>query len=145
VPPGWPTPTDKWIRDNAFWQPPTGWTPIEKVRAAPEGWQFWTTNKLWQRSIGDRLRSVVILRRIANWLALIWLATLVAAFLLDYPPLLRLVGFAAALSAFGLVVVSEVLRARKSKRLIAEFAVVAERGRRDRLTREYQRYLTAMA
>lgn len=145
VPPGWPTPTDKWIRDNAFWQPPKGWTPIEKARAAPEGWRFWAPNELWQRSIGGRLRSVALLRTIANWLALVWLATLVVAFMLDYPPVLAVVGLTAAFSAFGLVIASEVLRTRKSKRLIAEFAVVAERGRRDRLTREYQRYLTAMA
>jgi hypothetical protein len=145
VPRGWPTPTDKWVRDNAFWQPPAGWSPTRATAAAPEGWEFWTPNKLWWRTTGAYYRPIAIWGRLSNWLGLLWLATLVGSALFGFSPMLRLVGFSAALASITLLIVHESLKARLSKRLLAEFAVVAQRGRHDRLTRDYQRYLTAMA
>jgi hypothetical protein len=47
--------------------------------------------------------------------------------------------------ALALALIHEVLKNRMSRALIAEFALVAQRGRQERLTRDYQRYLTAMA
>lgn len=144
IPRGWPIPTDKWIRDNALWHPPPGWTPVPNVSPAPAGWSFWTTNKLWWRVTAAHFQSIRLLLRISNWLAFAWLAFIVASALLDSPAV-RAVAIILMIASLTLVIVHEVRKARMAKTLIAEFAVVAQRGRHERLTREYQRYLTAMA
>lgn len=60
-------------------------------------------------------------------------------------PLLALVRLTAALASITLLIVHESVKARITKKLLAQFAVVAQRGRQQRLTHEYQRYLTALA
>lgn len=145
VPRGWPTPTDKWIRENAFWQPPPGWSPTPTATAAPDGWEFWTPNKLWWQTTGASYQSITLWGRLSNWLGYLFLVTLIGSAFIGPSPMLRLVGYSAALASIALLIVHESLKARLSKRLLAQFAVVAQRGRQERLTREYQRYLTAMA
>ncbi len=145
VPRGWPTPTDRWVRDNAFWLPPADWSPTPSTPAAPEGWEFWAPNKLWWQTTGAHYRSIAIWGRLSNWLALVFLATLIAAAFIGPSPLLALVRFSAALASITLLIIHESLKARLTKKLLARFAVVAQRGRQERLTREYQRYLTALA
>lgn len=145
VPTGWSTPTDRWVRDNAFWQPPTGWSPAPGTPAAPVGWEFWSPNKLWWQTTGAYYRSIAIWRRLSNWLAIVFLAALISAAFVGPSPILAAVRLSAALASIALLIVHESLKARLTKKLLAEFAVVAQRGRHDRLTREYQRYLTAMA
>jgi hypothetical protein len=145
VPRGWPTPTDKWVRANAFWQPPAGWSPPQTSIPAPDGWEFWSPNKLWWQTTGAHYRSLAIWGRLSNWLAALFIVMYVASMFIGPSPTLRMVAYSAALASFALLIVHEALKARLSKRLLAQFAVVAQRGRQERLTREYQRYLTAMA
>ena len=145
VPPGWPTPTDKWIRDNAFWQPPSGWTPLPGTVMAPPEWRYWTPNKLWSQTTGAYYSAIGIWTSLANWAAAVWIVAFVASPFLGYPPTLRIVAWCAAIASLSFIVVHESLKARISKRLLAQFALMAQRGRQERLTREYQRYLTAMA
>ena len=144
VPPGWPSPTDKWIRDNAMWQPPAGWTPAPNVVAAPSGWHYWVPNKLWSQTTGAYYSSIAIWARLSNWCAALWLVAFAASVFLGFSPMLRLIGWSAAVASLALIIVHEWLKARMSKKLLAQFAIVAQRGRERRLTREYQRYLTAM-
>ncbi|MGN6221891.1 MAG: hypothetical protein ACTHNQ_20520 [Microbacterium sp.] len=144
VPPGWPSPTDKWIRDNALWQPPEGWTPVPSVAAAPSEWRYWVPNKLWVQTTGAYYASIAIWARLSNWCAALWLVAFVGAAFLGFSPMLRIVAWSAAAASLGFLIVHESLKARMSKTLLAEFAVVAQHGRQQRLTREYQRYLTAM-
>ena len=145
VPQGWPTPTDKWVRDNAFWQPPTGWTPLPSLPAAPENWVYWAPNRLWNQSMSGHFRSIAVWARASNWLGLVWLITLVAGPLIGYSPLLRVFGLTAGLTALALAVLHEGMKSRRTKRLMTEFAILAQRGRHERLIREYQRYLTAVS
>lgn len=145
VPRTWPTPTDKWVRENALWIPSPDWTPAPGADAAPIDWRFWVPNKLWSQTIGNNFRSIAVWGRIANWLALVWVVALIAGPFLGYPPVIRMIGISAALVSFACLVVHETLKARKTKRLLLEFAIIAHHGRHDRLTREYQRYLTAVA
>lgn len=144
IPRGWPIPTDKWVRDNALWHPPPGWSPGPNVEPAPANWNFWTPNKLWWQITPAHFQSIRILQRVSNWLVPIWLLSMVGAGLLDSPAL-RAVAITAMIVALALAIIHEVLKGRMSKALIAKFAIVAQRGRQERLTREYQRYLTAMA
>ncbi|KRA24081.1 hypothetical protein ASD65_06310 [Microbacterium sp. Root61] len=74
-----------------------------------------------------------------------WLVALVSAAFLGYPPLLRIIALTAVAASIIFFIVHETLRARLSRRLLAHFAIVAAHGRLEKLTREYQRYLTAMA
>ena len=76
---------------------------------------------------------------------LVWLITLVAGPLIGYSPLLRVFGLTAGLAALALAVLHEGMKSRRTKRLITEFAILAQRGRHERLIREYQRYLTAVS
>lgn len=145
VPRGWPTPTDQWVRANALWQPPIGWSPPQTSTPAPEGWEFWSPNKLWWQTTGAYYRPLAVWRRLSNGLGAVFIVTGLASAIIGPSPMLRLVAYSAALASLALLVVHEVLKARLSKRLLAQFAAVAQRGRTDRLTHEYQRYLTAMA
>lgn len=145
IPRHWPTPTDKWVRDNAFWHPPAGWTPVPGKDPAPEGWTYWVANPLWSRAMAPHFRAIAALRRVANGLCVVWVAALIASPFLGYPPPLRALGLLAMLACSISFISYEVLRARTTKRLLQEFAVLAHRGRAERLTSEYQRYLTAVA
>lgn len=145
VPRGWPTPTDKWVRENAFWRPPPGWTPRPSLRAAPDSWVYWVPNNLWSQVTGNYFRSIAVWARISTVLALVYLVTMIAGPLIGYSPLLRGVGFAAAAISVMLLVVHAAMKARMSKRLLTRFAIDAQLIRHDRLVREYQRYLVAVA
>ncbi|WP_349426566.1 hypothetical protein [Microbacterium sp. LWS13-1.2] len=102
-------------------------------------------NKLWWQTTGAYYQSIAIWGRLSNWLALVFLATLIGAAFIAPSPLLALVRFSAALASITLLIVHESLKARLTRKLLAQFAVVAQRGRQERLTREYQRYLTVLA
>lgn len=144
VPPGWPSPTDKWIRDNALWQPPQGWIPVANAIAAPPEWRYWVPNKLWAQTTGAHYRAIGIWARFSNACAALWLVAFAASAFFGSSPILRIIGWSAAIAWLALLIVHESLKARMSKKLLAQFAIVAQHGRQQRLTREYQRYLTAM-
>ncbi|MDL9978594.1 hypothetical protein [Microbacterium candidum] len=95
--------------------------------------------------MGSYFGSIAIWSRLSNWCGLLWLVALVAGPVLGYPPALRIAGFSAAVAAIAFLIVHETLKSRRSKQLLDHFATVAERGRQERLRREYQRYLTAVA
>ncbi|WP_137843739.1 hypothetical protein [Microbacterium sp. 2FI] len=144
VPPDWPSPTDKWIRDNALWHPPEGWTPVPAATAAPPAWRYWVPNKLWAQTTGAHYRSIAIWARLSNLCAALWLVALAASAFLGSSPMLRIVGWSAAVASLALLIVHESFKAHMSKKLLAQFETLAQHGRQQRLTREYQRYLTAM-
>ncbi len=144
VPRGWPSPTDKWVRENVFWQPPPGWAPLSDLRPAPVDWVYWTPNPLLPRIAARPFRAIAGWMRMSNVLALAFLVALAGAAVTGHPAL-RTLGTCFAAAAVVCVLVHESLRARTTRRLVIEFALVAERGRSERLTKEYQRYLTAAA
>jgi heme exporter protein D len=61
-----------------------------------------------------------------------------------FSPMLRIIGWSAVAASVALFIVHESLKVRISKKLLAQFAILAQHGRQQRLTREYQRYLAAM-
>ena len=140
TPPGWPTPTDGWIRANTFWQPPADWTPLPGLKPAPKNWRFWTTNKTWDASTANYYAPLNGWLRAFNIAAFACTASFIAAFVLRFPEL-RLAATIFALIAFSCLVVFQVRRRRMTRELMAHATRGAERARAERLAREYQRYL----
>jgi hypothetical protein len=101
-------------------------------------------NKLWTQTTGAYYRSIAIWARLSNWCAALWLVAFAANAFLGFSPMLRIIGWSAVAASLAFFIVHESLKARMSKKLLAQFAIVAQHGRQQRLTREYQRYLTAM-
>jgi hypothetical protein len=144
VPRGWPTPTDRWVRENAFWQPPTGWAPIDGLRPAPPGWQFWQPNPAWRGVAGRYLEPARMWMRASTWFAaasvVVGLATL----------LLPVNGIPVAPSgwltvlvacAFLCAIVALGVRRRLMSRALTALTDMAEQSRTERLVKAYQRYL----
>ncbi len=144
VPRGWPTPTDKWVRENVFWQPPPGWAPLSDLRPAPVDWVYWTPNPLIAHVAARSFRAVAGWMRMSNVLAVAFLVTIAGAAMTGQPAL-RMLGLGFAFASIVCVVVHHALHARITRRLVIEYAIVADRGRTERLTKDYQRYLTAAA
>jgi len=140
TPPGWPTPTDHWIRANTFWQPPAGWTPLPGLKPAPKDWQFWTTNKTWDVASAKYYAPLNGWMRSFNIAAFASTATFMAAVILRLPEL-RLAAMLFSVIAVTCLVVFHVRRTRMTKELMTHVTRGAERARAERLAREYQRYL----
>ncbi len=145
VPAGWPTPTDRWLRDNAFWQPPPGWTPRPTLRPAPSHWRYWSPNPAWRTAIAPVFRSILPWAQAARALGAIWLLLFLVALWVGLPPVATAVGGMAAVGAVACLVVYVILRSRLVRSVLAEAAIVAERERRERMMLEYQRYLRAVS
>lgn len=143
VPRGWPTPTDRWIRDNVFWQPPPGWTPRQGVVPAPANWRYWLPNETWKATSARHFRPISVWLHTSEWLALAFIALATISAFLDYPLILRVSGIAIAIAAAFCLVVYLVRRDRMTRRVLEALHVVADRERRQRLTRGYQQYLRA--
>lgn len=140
TPRGWPTPTDDWIRENAFWQPPVGWTPLPGLKPAPAGWQFWTTNPTWDAAatawyapIRGWYRAFMIASS-ACWPAFIAAAVF-------HINALRLAAFVFFLIGFLCLVAYEVRKRRMTAEMFLRVTTGATRRRDERLVREYQSYL----
>lgn len=144
VPPGWPVPTDRWIRENALWHPPNGWAPLPNIAPAPAQWRFWVPNELGRRVMGRRFRSIAWMAGLASAGGYLFLALVILGAVLDVTEL-RLVAWGIGLGAVTLLVAHESVTSRRSARLLAEMTALAERGREERLKREYQHYLRATA
>lgn len=140
TPPGWPTPTDHWIRANTFWQPPTDWTPLPGLKPAPEGWRFWTTNETWEVAASKNYAPLHGWIRSFKIAAFASTATFIAAFVLQLPEL-RLAAMLIFVIAIACLVVFQVRKRRMTIALLAHAMQGAERARAERLAREYQRYL----
>ncbi|BDV31254.1 hypothetical protein [Microbacterium terricola] len=140
TPPGWPTPTDNWIRANTFWQPPAEWTPLPGLKPAPKGWQFWTTNRTWDNAATKYYAPLNGWMRVFNIAAFASTATFIAAFI-AHIPVLGLAAMLLFVFAFACLVVVHVRRRRMTAELITHATRGAERARAERLAREYQRYL----
>lgn len=142
VPRGWPTPTDRWIRTNAFWVPPLGWTPLPDLKPAPRHWTYWSPNPLWHKTRGAAYRGLRVWSRL-TWIVLLgsaaagWWARTVQA---PAPVTTSLSILTATLIVVSLIGYIATYRSATS-RALAQHAVVAAEGRTKRLTREYQRYL----
>lgn len=145
VPRGWPTPTDRWIRENAFWQPPHGWTPGPQSPAAPADWQFWTPNRLWWTTRAQAFQPAEVWRRLASLLSFVGIAFFIAGRFFDPSLGFGWLWFAAIVASLVLIVIHDRHRTRISNALLEDHARVAAHGRHERLTRDYQRYLTAVA
>lgn len=142
VPRGWPAPTDRWIRTNAFWVPPADWTPMPGVRPAPANWTFWVPNRLWEQTREAVYRPLRVWNRVViagvalSILLRVWVAMTV-------PPtgvttLIWVVWLLAMIIGFVGYITH---RRRLTQRALARHAILAAEGRTQRLTREYQRYL----
>ncbi len=140
VPRGWPVPTDRWIRTNAFWVPPDDWTPTTYLRPAPRGWRFWQPNPLWTQSQAQLYRRARIWIYAGFTLMLVGVVLRVVGSVVrdDAFALVSLTLFAAALACY---ITYAVVWARITRRTLHRFAEIAEDSRRQYLTREYQRYL----
>lgn len=144
TPPGWPTPTDHWIRANTFWQPPAEWTPLPGLKPAPKGWRFWTTNKTWDAAATKYYAPLNGWMRAFNIAAFASTASLIAGIVLRLPEL-RLAAMLFFVIAFTCLVVFLVRRRRMTRELMTHATRGAERARAERLAREYQRYLVDAA
>nr|WP_274636519.1 hypothetical protein [Microbacterium bovistercoris] len=145
VPPGWTTPTDQWIRENAFWRPPAEWTPRDGLPLAPADWVFWLPNTHWYATGTSMYRGVMRWQTSAAWLALASILVTTASAFLSAFPLVRLAGTALGAAMLACLIVYTVLRARTTRRLFRQLESEADRRRSQRLTREYQRYLVTSA
>lgn len=140
TPPGWPTPTDHWIRANTFWTPPAGWTPLPGLKPAPHDWRFWTTNKTWDVAATKYYAPLNGWMRAFHMAAFASTATFIAAVITRLPEL-RLAAMLFFAMAFACLVVHQVRRRRMTAELMTHVTRGAERARAERLAREYQRYL----
>jgi hypothetical protein len=146
VPPGWPTPTDRWIRTNAFWVPPVDWTPLPGLKPAPRSWTYWSPNPLWRKTRSAAYRAHRIFARVTGILLLVVLAAGWAARAADAPApalvSLAIVGLTLALAGLIGYLATYTFA---TDRALAHHALLAAEGRTQRLTREYQRYLLDVA
>lgn len=147
APRGWPTPTDSWIRANAFWQPPAGWTPMEGVRPAPEGWRFWAPNPLWHRVNATHFRRITPVRRAADILGYAVVLFVLLRWVLGPQQTVVLIvpTYVAALAGVTCLVIFAVLRGRLTRDAVAAMTEGAAVERHQRLVREYQKYLSGVA
>jgi hypothetical protein len=145
VPRGWPTPTDRWVRENLFWQPPHAWTPRPGLKAAPAAWRFWLPNDNWRATSSRHYRTVTVWLKASSWLGLGFLVVSTISALLGFPTGLRVLAILTVLACAVCVATHEVLRRRMTRRVLEALEAVAERERTQRLTREYQQYLRATA
>jgi len=146
VPPKWPTPTDRWIRNNTFWEPPPGWTPLGGLPPAPVGWVFWKPNPQFLRRRIATDAALALWARLSNLLFLFWVAlaalhVVVTVMELPRPPALGFLLSGALIASLGCTIVRESLRTRLIRRTAQQAAVAAADERQRRLVREYQRYL----
>lgn len=139
VPRGWPTPTDRWIRANAFWQPPAGWTPLSGLRPAPRGWTFWVPNPLMARSRAGMYRGATIWSQAGGLLFIAAIAARIAFTTMDVP--VGTLGQVFALAGAACMVGFIVAHRYTTTRALEQFSALARAGRAARLTREYQKYL----
>jgi hypothetical protein len=133
------------VRDNAFWQPPPGWTPRPALRAAPNHWRYWSPNPAWRTAAAPVLRSIRPWAQAASALGAVWVFFLLVPLWADLSPVSIVVGAMAAVGAVACLVVYVVLRGRLVHRVFAEAAIFAERERRERMMIEYQRYRRAVS
>ena len=145
VPPGWPTPTDRWVRENVFWDPPADWRPLAGLRPAPPGWLFWEPNAMFMRLEAEHFRPIAVWSRLSAGLLVLWIVALIADQLLGYPLALRAVALTAVLGALVCRGIHAILQSLIRQGLTAEFAFVADRARTERMSIEYVRYRLAVA
>jgi hypothetical protein len=145
VPRGWPTPTDRWIRENVLWSPPPGWTPLPGAPSAPSGWQYWTPNDQWSTFTATYYRPIRKWNRTANWLGVLWIVATVAGIVYPASIPFHAVAVVALLAGVGFALAYQALDARTTRDILANLAIVADQERARRLTRAYQRYLTDAA
>ncbi|WEK13886.1 MAG: hypothetical protein P0Y48_01350 [Candidatus Microbacterium phytovorans] len=140
VPRGWPVPTDRWIRTNAFWVPPADWTPTTHLRPAPRGWRFWQPNPLWSQSQAQLYRRARIWLYAGFTLMLLGVGSRILGSV-TRDDAFALLSFALLGVALASYIVHAVVWARITRGTLQRFAEIAEESRRRYLTREYQRYL----
>ncbi|THG31770.1 hypothetical protein [Naasia lichenicola] len=103
TPPGWPAPDEDWTAGHQGWQPRRGWTPVEGLPPAPDGWRFWEPNpSVWSR-LTDRAR------RRAHVSAVIALVALVIGSILTVHGLLDPAARGSAFVAYPVVALAGVL------------------------------------
>mgnify|MGYP003582515305 CR=1 FL=1 len=139
VPAGWPTPTDRWIQDNVFWQPVSGWTPRSELQPAPEGWRYWSPNPEWRGATAPAYRFTRVWARVAALLGIPCIVLVVVALFAGIPLVVQVFGWVVGAIAISCLVVYGIVRRRITHRVLMEAALIAAQERRERLIREYQR------
>jgi hypothetical protein len=141
VPRGWPTPTDRWIRENALWSPPAGWTPLPGVAPAPANWSFWMPNELWHAYTSDFYGPIRKWNRTANGLGVLWIAATAAGIVFPASLAFHALAIAALVAGVSFALTYQALSARTTRAVLANLAIIADEERAKRLTRAYQLYL----
>lgn len=144
VPRGWPTPTERWIRENVFWTPPEAWMPRPDLSPAPIGWNFWLPNKHWYAITARMYRGLNRWLHVAAWLFVLRVVVGTVVAFIGSSPLTQAIGVSFGLAAIVCVVTHSILRARMTRRLLRGAEELAARQRSERLVREYQHYLVAV-
>ncbi len=143
VPRGWPQPTDRWIRENLYWQPPAGWVPQPGLRPAPAHWRYWRPNPLWYQMSAPLFRGIAPWRTAGLTFLWVWLAMAVAVLVLPLTAVQTLLGTIATFGALVTFIVHRTLRHRRMRTALVRIRIEAETQRTGRLIREYQAYLSA--
>jgi hypothetical protein len=141
VPRGWPQPTDQWIRENLFWQPPDGWVPREGLRPAPAGWEFWRPNPLWERLSAGMFRKARRWLHAANTFLLLSIVLAAGRFLLPTDMVLGPLSGVAFVLSVACSVGWLIAKHRITRQILIRIRRAAEDERKKRLVREYQSYL----
>ena len=144
VPVGWPTPTDRWVQDNAFWRPSPGWTPRPGLQPAPKGWRYWSPNPGWRNATTPVYRSIRPWARASAIVGALSLIVVVLSLFAEISGVAQALGWTFGVVAATSVAIYGMLRRRLTRVLMVEAAAVAEQARWQRMVREYQRYRWAV-
>ena len=142
VPRGWPVPTDRWVRTNALWIPPVGWTPLPGLEPAPRNWRYWSPNPLWHKTRGHVYRVPRMWGHVGGIALLGSAATRWWAHAAQVPDaVVTSLGILSTTVVFASLIGYISTHRSATHRALVRHAIGAAEGRTERLTREYQRYL----
>jgi hypothetical protein len=133
VPRGWPTPNDRWVRENAMWVPPPGWTPLPGLRPAPAGWRFWRPNRLWPIVARTHLKRSRTWWAVADGLLLLTFACGVLTARVHGAGLTIVVTQALAVATVVVMIAAARIRWQAQRLAQVVFASLAAAGRQRRL------------
>lgn len=139
VPRGWPTPNDQWVRENALWIPPPGWTPLPGLRPAPAGWRYWRPNRLWPIVARTHLSRSRTWWAVADGMLLLTLVCSVLAARVHGEGLTFAATQALAVATVVVMITAATVRWQAQRMAEVVFASLAAAGRLRRLEDECQK------
>lgn len=104
TPPGWPTPSDDWVRLHQAAEPPAGWSPAPEVPSAPAEWVFWrTVPRVFRSYLPAGARRLRLAQRIGLVVALVSFVAVLVVAALGGP---AVIGLAPLVAGLAVVVVT---------------------------------------